>query len=257
MSSIQQTGPKNILILGASRGIGLGLVQKSLDAYPSATVYATMRSTKAASGLQSLADQNQERLIVLEADFTDEKSVEQLREKIAARTSSLDQVIYNAGVLLGWAAVTKVGLETLKRNIDVNVYGAYTAAITFSPFVQRSSYHNRVFVLLGSSFGSITTAKENFDFHNDAFGTVGVNNTAAYDISKTAEARLAIEFDLELRPKGVPFLLVHPGLPKTDMNAMGLISVDTSTSGLVNVIGTYSAERKEKFLDYRGEELPW
>ncbi|KAK9428363.1 hypothetical protein V1505DRAFT_388012 [Lipomyces doorenjongii] len=156
-----------------------------------------------------------------------------------------------------WAAVTKVGLETLKQNIDVNVYGAYTAAIAFSPFVQRSSYRNRVFVLLGSSFGSITTAKENFDFHNEAFGTVGINNTAVYDISKTAEARLAIEFDLELRPQGVPFLLVHPGLTKTDMNAMGMISVDTSASGLVNVIGTYSAERKEKFLDYRGEELAW
>ena len=74
----------------------------------------------------------------------------------------------------------------LKRNIEVNVYGAYSAAIAFSPFVQRSSYPNRVFVLLGSSFGSITTAKENFDFHNAAFATVGVNNTAVYDISKVS-----------------------------------------------------------------------
>lgn len=65
-----------------------------------------MRSRNTASGLQSLANQNRERLIVLEADFTDEKSVEELREKIAARTSSLDQVIYNAGVFLGWSAVT-------------------------------------------------------------------------------------------------------------------------------------------------------
>ncbi|KAK9319372.1 hypothetical protein V1517DRAFT_349146 [Lipomyces orientalis] len=255
--SSHQAGPKNILILGASRGIGLGLVQKSLSAYPSATVYATIRSSKTASGLQSLADQNPERLVVLEADVTNEKSVAELRDRIARRTSSLDQVIYNAGVLIGWAAVTKVGLEALKQSIEVNVYGAYTAATTFSPFVERSDYPNRVFVLLGSSFGSITTAKENFDFHNAAFGTEGVNNTAVYDISKTAEARLAIEFDLELRPRGVPFLLAHPGLPKTDMNALGTISVDTSTDGLVNVIGAYSADRKERFLDYSGEEVPW
>jgi NAD(P)-dependent dehydrogenase (short-subunit alcohol dehydrogenase family) len=91
-----------------------------------------MRSRNTASGLQSLANQNRERLIVLEADFTDEKSVEELREKIAAGTSSLDQVIYNAGVFLGWSAVTKVGLETLKRNIEVNVYGAYSAAIALA-----------------------------------------------------------------------------------------------------------------------------
>jgi NADP-dependent 3-hydroxy acid dehydrogenase YdfG len=91
-----------------------------------------MRSSHTASGLQSLANQNRERLIVLEADFNDEKSVEELREKIAVRTSSLDQVIYNAGVFLGWSAVTKVGLETLKRNIEVNVYGAYSAAIALA-----------------------------------------------------------------------------------------------------------------------------
>jgi hypothetical protein len=43
-----------------------------------------------------------------------------------------------------------------------------------------------VFVLVGSAFGSITTAKENFDFHNAAFGTTGINATAVYDISKVS-----------------------------------------------------------------------
>lgn len=125
-------------------------------------------------------------MVVLEADFTDEKSVQVLREKIAAQTSSLDQVIYNAGVFIGFSAITQVGLGALKENIEVNLYGAYTAAVEFSPFVLRSNYPNRVFVLVGSTFGSITTAKENFDFHNAAFGTSGINATAVYDISKVS-----------------------------------------------------------------------
>jgi len=228
-----------------------------LSAYPSATVYATVRSNKSTAELQPLTDQNPKRLVILRADFTDEKSVQALKEAISAQTSSLDQVIYNAGVLVGWSAVTKVGLQALRQNIEVNVFGAYTAAAEFSPFVLRSHYPNRVFTLVGSNFGSITTAKENFDFHNVAFGTTGVNNSAVYDISKTAEARLALEFDLELRPQGVPFLVVHPGLVKTDMNQLGNITVDTSTSGLVKVIGNYSAQTKEKFLDYEGNEVPW
>jgi NAD(P)-dependent dehydrogenase (short-subunit alcohol dehydrogenase family) len=122
--------------------------------------------------------------VIIRADFTDEKSVQALKEAISAQTSSLDQVIYNAGVLVGWLAVTKVGLQALRQNIEVNVFGAYTAAAEFSPFVLRSHYPNRVFTLVGSNFGSITTAKENFDFHNVAFGTTGVNNSAVYDISK-------------------------------------------------------------------------
>lgn len=125
-------------------------------------------------------------MVILHADLTDEKSVQALRDKLATHTASLDQVIYNAGVLFGWSPVTQVGLSALKQNIDVNILGAYTAGVEFSPFVLRSSYPNKVFVLVGSSFGSITTAKENFEFHNAAFGTTGVNNTAAYDISKVS-----------------------------------------------------------------------
>jgi NAD(P)-dependent dehydrogenase (short-subunit alcohol dehydrogenase family) len=41
-----------------------------------------------------------------------------------------------------------------------------------------------------------------------------------------------VELDLELRPKGVPVLLVHPGLPKTDMNPAGNITVEESVNGL-------------------------
>jgi NAD(P)-dependent dehydrogenase (short-subunit alcohol dehydrogenase family) len=49
---------------------------------------------------------------------------------------------------------------------------------------------------------------------------------------KTALERLALELDLELRPKGVPVLLIHPGLPKTDMNLSGDITVDASVTGV-------------------------
>jgi NAD(P)-dependent dehydrogenase (short-subunit alcohol dehydrogenase family) len=49
---------------------------------------------------------------------------------------------------------------------------------------------------------------------------------------KTAVERLAFELDLELRPKGVPVLLVHPGFPKTDMNTLGNITIDASATGV-------------------------
>lgn len=57
-----------------------------------------------------------------------------------------------------------------------------------------------------------------------------VTNSAG--IWQTAEERLALELDLELRPKGVPVLLIHPGLPKTDMNPIGNITVDASATGV-------------------------
>ncbi|KAJ5761861.1 uncharacterized protein N7511_005243 [Penicillium nucicola] len=248
--------PSTILIIGASRGIGLQLVEKSLARHPNAVIYATVRASATAVDLQKLHQNNPNRIHILEADVTDASSIHQLQETISQKTSTLDQVIYNAGVLKGFGPLTASGLDGLKENISVNLFGAYASALEFFPFVQRSTYSNKVLTFIGSSFGSITTYKENFDLHNMAFGTSGVNVTASYDISKTAMERLALELDLELRPKGVPVLLIHPGLPKTDMNPVGNITVDDSSTGVINVIGDYTADREERFLDYAGMTVP-
>ncbi|KAJ5811494.1 hypothetical protein N7474_007795 [Penicillium riverlandense] len=247
--------PSNILIFGASRGIGLGLVKHSLVKYPAATIYATVRSDSGASELRSLSDQNDKRVIIVEADTTDPASIAKLKETISNSTSSLDQVIYNAGVLKGFAPITKADIGDFKQNMEVNVYGAHIATVAFFPFVMQSAYKNKVFAFIGSSFGSVNTAQRNFDMHSQAFGTPGANPTATYDISKTAEERLLLEFDMELRPKGVPMLLCHPGLPKTDMNPFGNITVEESAQGVVRVIGEYHIDRKERFLDYQGKEV--
>jgi NAD(P)-dependent dehydrogenase (short-subunit alcohol dehydrogenase family) len=202
-----------------------------LTTYPSATIYATVRPSSDAAPLRKLADSSNNRVVVLEVDATDVTSVDKLRETIGKSTSALDQVIYNAGVLKGFSPLTRASIDDFKLNMEVNVYGAHIATIAFYPFVQQSTYKNKVFVLVGSSFGSVNTARENFDMHSNAFGIPGTNPTALYDISKTAEERLLLELDMELRPKGVPMLLVHPGLPKTQLNPFGNITVDESAEG--------------------------
>ncbi|KAJ5298017.1 hypothetical protein PENANT_c039G01097 [Penicillium antarcticum] len=250
------SSPSTVLIIGASRGIGLQLVEKSLAKHPNAVIYATARKPATAIDLQKLHKVHPNRMHILQVDVTDASSIKQLKEAVSQTTSTLDQVIYNAGVLKGLAPLTAVGLDGLKENLMVNLFGAYACAMEFLPFVERSTYAKKVLTFIGSSFGSITTYKENFDMHNMVFGTSGVNVTAAYDISKTAVERLAFELDLELRSKGVPVLLIHPGLPKTDMNPMGNITVDDSAAGVINVIGDYTADREERFLDYEGKAVP-
>ncbi|KAB5576203.1 hypothetical protein GE09DRAFT_1215914 [Coniochaeta sp. 2T2.1] len=246
----------NILILGASKGIGLALVKYTLAMYPSARIYATVRPASDATQLRTLASQSGKHVVILEADTTDTASVEKLKETISKSTSTLDQVIYNAGVLKGFAPISRAEIHHLKENMEVNVYGALIATVAFYPFVQRSANKNKVFVLVGSSFGSVNTATENFEMHSQAFGIPGTNPTALYDISKTAEERLLLELDMELRPQGVPMLLVHPGLPRTDLNPFGTITVEESAEGVVRVLREYNIDRKERFLDYQGKEVP-
>jgi NAD(P)-dependent dehydrogenase (short-subunit alcohol dehydrogenase family) len=66
-------------------------------------------------------------------DVTDAASIHQLKEAISQTTSTLDQVIYSAGVLKGLGPVTAAGLDGLKENITVNLFGAYASAMEFFP----------------------------------------------------------------------------------------------------------------------------
>lgn len=52
------------------------------------------------------------------------------------------------------------------------------------------------------------------------------------NINKTALNRLGKELDTVLARQGLPVLLVHPGLVKTDMNAYGDIEVPESATGM-------------------------
>jgi NAD(P)-dependent dehydrogenase (short-subunit alcohol dehydrogenase family) len=155
-----------------------------------------VRSASASSELQTISEQSGKRVVVLEADTTDPASVAKLSETISKSSSSLDQVIYNAGVLKGFAPITKASVDDFKKNMEVNVYGAHTAAVAFYPFVQQSTYSNKVFAFIGSSFGSVTTAVSNFEMHSQAFGTPGANYTALYDISKVSFYHIKIKPDM-------------------------------------------------------------
>jgi hypothetical protein len=89
--------------------------------------------------------------------------------------------------------ITSAGINGLKENITVNLSGAYITAVEFIPFIEKSTYRNKILVLIGSNFGSITTVEENFEMRNQAFGTQGVNATASYNISKVGGHLLDVD----------------------------------------------------------------
>jgi NAD(P)-dependent dehydrogenase (short-subunit alcohol dehydrogenase family) len=96
----------------------------------------------------------------------------------------LDLVIFNSGVLRGWGNLTEIGIEGLKENIDTNVYGAYYAAIEFSPLLLKSEFPKKSLVLMSSEFASFGLEEEIFKSHAAAFNTPDHDPTAMYNISK-------------------------------------------------------------------------
>jgi NAD(P)-dependent dehydrogenase (short-subunit alcohol dehydrogenase family) len=135
-------------------------------------------------------------------------------------------------VLGGWGSLLDVGIDPLKANMDTNVYGAYFATVHFAPLLLKSSYEKKSLVFLSSSFGSLNLADEIYESHVKLFGTQGHDPSAMYNVSKTALNRLGKELDQVLRPQGLPILLLHPGLVRTDMNAPGTLEVKESVEGM-------------------------
>jgi len=220
------------LIIGATRGIGLGLVKLALSNYPSTTIYATARDPANATDLRTLGASNENRIKIISATTSDQQSVKEAAEEVAKSVSFLDVVIYNAGVMKGVGNVFDVGIEPLQENIETNVYGSYYTAVAFSPFLLKSTFAKKSLVLISSNFASMKLSDALFAHKAAAFGSPNFDPTAMYNISKTTLNRLGKELDYVLRPQGVPVLLLHPGLVKTSMNPFGDIGVEESVTGM-------------------------
>src|ERR1700712_1346757 len=99
---------KTALIIGASRGLGLGLTERFLE--HGWQVTSTSRSTRA-GGLNTLADRSAGRLTLEIVDIDDETQVAGLHERLSR--TRFDLVFVNAGTTHDrWETVAEVPTET-------------------------------------------------------------------------------------------------------------------------------------------------
>lgn len=91
----------NIFVTGASRGIGLGLVQHLID-YPEVRkVFAGARRPQEAEDLKQLAKQSS-KIHIIQFDVLDDKSIHSAVKEVESKVGNegLNLLINNAGVYL-------------------------------------------------------------------------------------------------------------------------------------------------------------
>lgn len=99
MSFLNEINHDNVLIVGASQGIGLGFVQLLLQDDRIAKIYATYRQLESASELIALKDKYPERLICLSMDITDELQIVKCVQQIRTEVNKLHLVVNCVGLL--------------------------------------------------------------------------------------------------------------------------------------------------------------
>ncbi len=84
------------------------------------------------------------------------------------------------------------------------------------------------------------------------------SDSLAYRVSKAAVNKLMRGLATELKPQGVPVLIVHPGWVKTDMGGEGAATHSRgSAAGMLKLIDKLDIASTGKFLAWNGKELAW
>mgnify|MGYP001593421258 CR=1 FL=1 len=159
MSFLNQINNANVLIVGASQGIGLGFVQKLLQDVRIAKIYATYRNPVSASDLLALAGENSERLICLSLDITDESQIAEVAQKIRADVKKLHLVINCVGLLHDGnlqpeKSLRQLNSENLLRYFQINSIGAVLLAKHLLPLFRHQE--RSVFACISAKLGSIS-----------------------------------------------------------------------------------------------------
>lgn len=224
---------KQALIIGASRGLGLGLVQRLKE--DGWAVTATVRDTGKADALRALGDVRIEQL-----EMDDAQAVSALHQRLEGQV--FDLLFVNAGIkgpvnqTPGSAPAHEVAQLFLTNSV---------APISLA---QHFTYNLRtdtgVLALMSSGLGSVASP--------DA------PELALYKASKAALNSLTNTYVSQLGEHKLTVLSLHPGWVKTDMGGEDAqIDAATSTRGLVEVINAYSGKGGHYFLDYQGNPIPW
>lgn len=147
--------PITVLISGANRGLGKGLLQRYLTK-PNHIVIAANRDPGHATSkaLTDLPTGPGSRLIVVKCDSSVESdALEAVKELTAQGIDHLDLVIANAGVAFKYGKVSELKIADLQAHIVPNVYGVVWLYQATLPLLRKST--NPKFVTMGSSAGRI------------------------------------------------------------------------------------------------------
>ena len=213
--------PRVALVTGSSSGIGeataLALARAGFRVFASGRTLAGVGHLAAAApGIEPL-----------ELDVTDDASVRRAVARVYNAAGRIDVLVNNAGVGI-FGAVEDLDRETLRRQFDVNVFGAMAVCRAVLPIMRRQGA------------GWIVNV-------SSVAGRVSVPLMGAYCASKFALEAFTDSLRVETRPFGVRVVSVEPGSTRTAFQER---AVRESASVLERKDSVYASVYRDVFASY-------
>jgi NAD(P)-dependent dehydrogenase (short-subunit alcohol dehydrogenase family) len=228
---------KTALIVGASRGLGLGLAKELYGR--GWRVIGTRRSPASDKGLQALADASGGKVSVETLDVRDAAAVDAFAGRMKDRT--FDLVFVNAGISGPHKDLADVTAEEVADLFVTNVLAPVRLAQQLADRVREG---DGVIAFMTSGLGSVSS-----DF---SFGLI------LYPASKAALNRLTRDFIHTLGDRKLTVLSMHPGWVRTDMGGPDApLSIEESCKGMVDVVEAKAGAGEHGFYGHDGKVMPW
>ncbi|CAI5453098.1 unnamed protein product [Caenorhabditis angaria] len=233
--------PRSVLVTGANRGIGLGLVQQFLKHPEVQTVIATARDVSKAEALNAIKDP---RLHVLPLIVTCDKSIDNLVKEVEniVGEQGLNLLVNNAGIAVNYSTKGEISRAKLHEQLDVNSISVVLVSQKFLPLLQKGGAK--------STAPDFTVGKSAILTISSGLGSIGENTTGsgffqalAYRMSKSAVNQFNRTIAVDLESDGVLAVAFCPGWVQTDMgSAKAELTVEQSTSALVDSFSKLTKE---------------
>jgi NAD(P)-dependent dehydrogenase (short-subunit alcohol dehydrogenase family) len=227
---------QTLLITGANRGLGLEFVrQYAADGW---RVLACCRVPGEADELRTLAAAS---IDIHALDVADFAAIDALAARL--HDTPIDLLLNNAGIYPDHhGGFGDTDYAAWQRAYLVNSMAPLKMAEAFVRHLEQGS--GKLIASVSSKMGSV------------ADNTSG--GAYLYRSSKSALNMVMKSLALDLAPRGIVALTLHPGWVLTDMGGPNaLITPEQSIAGMRKVLARATAADAGRFLSFNGDELPW
>ncbi|MCU1694044.1 MAG: Short-chain dehydrogenase [Mycobacterium sp.] len=222
MSDTTELNQPSVAITGAGSGLGRALAIKL-----AAKGYRVFGTARSAQHVADLLDLSSGSVALTLADITDQSAVTAWVDKVSEEVGErgLDVLISNAGTLTP-GPLEVIPLDDIRREFEVNVFGALAVINGFLPALRKS--RGRI-VQIGAMTGRLPVP---FDGPSSA--------------SKAAFEALADVYRAELKPFGVAFVMAQAGNMRTGGPAK-------TAAALKRLADSMTAEQRALYGDVFGK----
>jgi NAD(P)-dependent dehydrogenase (short-subunit alcohol dehydrogenase family) len=204
-------------VTGASKGLGLALVEKLL-----AQGFSVAATSRKKDELIAAVTVNQENFLPLQMNLVDEMSVNKAINDAKERFGTIDVVVNNAGYgQLG--AVEEISDDEVRNCFDINVFGTLNVIRAVLP-TMRKQKSGHIFNIASIS------------------GFMGGAGDGIYSATKFAVDGLTESLAAEVAPFGIKATCILPGCFRTNFLSEG------SIRGANEILDAYKNEETTKFL---------